>query len=137
MIKITGLAVLILSLSVAIFGAISIVNANGMAQMLSLGIKEFEPQTWQAHWQVTSISYMFSGCIGVFAGIGIIRNKKWGFFTFALLLSMLLLGHLLVMVSGYAAYSFEEINFFEALVISCISGLFWYLYGRKIKKQNT
>ena len=107
-----------------------------MAQMLSLGIKEFNAIEWLHHWKVISISHLIIGCIGTLSGIVIMQKRKWGILTFAVIISLYLLGHVLMMVSGYALFEFEQMNIIEAIVILLMCGFFWYLYYSKAIKNT-
>jgi hypothetical protein len=137
MTRITGIIVLILSLALAIFSAYAFVNADGMAQMLSLGIKKFNAIEWRHHWKLISMSHLIIGCLGFLSGIGMIKKRRWGVLTIAVVTTLYLLSHALAMVGGYAIYEFERMNIIEALVFLLLCIYFWYLHYSKGMEKNT
>jgi hypothetical protein len=137
MTKIVGTIISILSLAVAMFSALALANANEMANMLSLAVKEFDITEWQQRWKLSSYLYLLSACIGLFAGIGIFRNRRWAFLVFALILSMHSIGHLFIMISDYAMFEFERMNSIELSVVILCCFFAWYLYSRNLKGKIT
>ena len=98
MIKITGIILSILSLILVVFSVFALTRTVEMSQSFSHAITEFNITEWQQHWRVSSIVYLVSGCIGLYAGIGIFKNRKFAFLLFSCLITLLLLLQVLLAI---------------------------------------
>jgi hypothetical protein len=137
MIKITGIILSILSLILVVFSVFALTRTVEMSQFLSHAITEFNIAEWQQHWRVLSIVYLVSGCIGLYAGIGIFKNRKFAFLLFSCLITLLLLVQVLLNVSGYAIFTFEKMDPIETIIMLSICIFSWYLFSRRMNKSST
>ena len=127
--KIIGTAIAIISFVIALIGVVGCVKGNEIAHLLSMAIQGIDTTEWKQHWFFESLTYAVAGCIGFVAGIGALKNRKWGLCVWAWLLTALLASQAMLVFLGYAKFEFEKLNLIETLltVVICISSWIYYL----------
>lgn len=125
--KIFGIIVILISLPLALLGTISFLMTQEFAEIMVL-IGEVDKNDWSLHWQLLSAKCFGIGCIGLAAGIAIVKRQRWALGALVALAVADLMAFIVLNLVGYPKYGFERVGVVELLAEVLFGVVAWLMY---------
>ena len=135
-------AVIVIVAATLIYVAIdSLWRGDEMASTLALlaesNADPIDANDWRWRWRLSSGLVLTLGAIGVVAGFGMMKRRRWALLLWCSLVTVLLAGQALTSLAGFAKYAFEQTGSGEMAATAAIAAASWIVAWKTATRSRT
>jgi hypothetical protein len=128
--RIAGILVVLFGVAFAALGIAGSIHGPSLAILVdaaarSPGVSDFDYCTWLKHWRAWGIAMGCAGGAVAASGTALFLRRRWGFFLFAAILTLVAAAPWLIQASGMARYGYERTSAAKLTRLFLVSQIEW------------
>jgi hypothetical protein len=127
--RFVGIPIVIAAATLVYMAVDGLARSEEMARTLAMfaesNADQFDANDWRWRWRLSLGLLLILGGVGVVAGIGMVKRRRWAVVLWCSLVTVLLVAQALTSVAGFAQYAFEQTGWGEMAATAIVAFTSW------------